>query len=135
MQATSKELYANVVSNTGKDPALIKSIGDAVFYRLFTFFKYPESLICKLKGVGFWYMRKKKLNEYIHRWDSYYMMEPPPAYEDLKQMREYENNRRQFNILIERQKQYELYLKKKLEIRAIRYKTQPIQKPKTEEEC
>lgn len=133
MQATSKELYNKVALSMEKDPKLVKSVGDTVFYRLFMFFKFPDSIICKLKGIGFWYMRKKKLNEYIHRWDSYYTMDPEPVYSDEKVMKDYLSNKKQFNILIERQKQYEAYLIKKLEIREIRYKTQPFKKPKNEE--
>ena len=135
MQVTSKELYKEIAENTKRELSLVKSIGDAVFQELSSFFRNPNALICKLKGVGFWYMRKKKLNEYIIKWDSYYMQSPIPTLKNEEAQKVYLYGRNQFNILLDRQKQYELFLLKKQKIREIRHKTQPLQKPKTTEEC
>lgn len=135
MQATSKELYKNVASSSGKDLSLIKSVGDAVFYKLFLFFRNPDSLICKLKGVGFWYMRKKNLNDYVKKHANYYSKEEERIFKDERDARDYERNKIQYFTLVDRQIQYASYLAKKAEIRLIRNKTQPLQKPKPDEEC
>jgi hypothetical protein len=135
MQATNKELYKKVSETYKHDPNLVKSIGNCIFFELSSFFKNPSSLICKLKNVGTWYMRKKSLHEYIHRWDSYYTQDPSPIYEDAKLMQAYINNKNQFNILTKRVIDYDEYVKKKKRIQEIRHKTQPLIKPKPDEEC
>ncbi len=133
MQATSKELYKEVSTSTGRELALVKSVGDAVFQGMFFFTKHPESLIFKVKGLGYWHMRKKKLDNYIHKYYGTYTGEY--ISDDEKAMREFLNNKRQFQILLERQKEYDVYLEKREKIKEIRYKTQPFLIPKNQEEC
>lgn len=133
MQTTSKELYKEVASTTNKDIKLIKSIGDTIFIATSNFFKYPPTLIGKLKGIGFWYMRRKMLDEYLKKNNNYYNTNIIRTFEEEKSEKEYKRNKEQFDILIKRQVDYNLYKEKKEKIKAIRYQTQELQKPKNEE--
>lgn len=133
MQSDHKEIYKLSAKRTGKDEVLYKDIGNFVFAELYSMFRKPKSLIIKLKGVGFWFLRRKRLFGVINMY--------PPDFEKKQEdfSSEYaflknENKKEIYTLFQERLKEYESYAQEKTVVRKERNKTQFLLKPKSEDE-
>ena len=65
MQTVINTIYKQVSVSSEKSLEIVKSVGDKVFESLLKNFKKPPSLILKLRGLGYFYMRKNKLEEIL----------------------------------------------------------------------
>lgn len=129
MQSSWKEIYKKTAERTGKSEQDYKQIGNFVFHGLYTALRRPKNLIVKLKGVGFWYLRKRRVDYTLTR-------VPDPDKDDFKTELErtlYQNRIELYEILLERSKDYEKYIEVKKEIRKKRNETQVLLKPSNEE--
>lgn len=63
MQWESKDIYKKVASDTGRDEAFVKALGDFVQKKLVEELKQPRKLILSLKGIGRWFLRKKRMQD------------------------------------------------------------------------
>lgn len=136
MQRVINDVYKKVGEDTNKSYDLIKSVGDSVFKNLLANIKKPECLILKVKGLGSFYLRKAKLAAYIESYRRFYT---DPTYERTQlaiqeSPETYENKQKQYFNFCERLKDYDRYLDKKKIIKEIRNKTQPVIKPKDDDE-
>ena len=122
MQSDPKEIYKLTAERTGKSEQTYKDIGSAVFQALAQGMKRPKTLILKLKGVGQWYLRKKRMEIMINIFPPNYERVSVNAQETLK----LENRREIYEIFIERMKEYEEYLQIKREIRKKRNENQTL---------
>ena len=61
MQAESHHIYKKVFEKSGEDLDLITAIGDIIQKETAANLRRPENLIVKLRGVGSWYLRKKRM--------------------------------------------------------------------------
>lgn len=59
-----KDLYKELENDGLLSYKEAKDVGDAVFSALLKSFKKPSSLIIKVRGLGDFFLRKKKLTEY-----------------------------------------------------------------------
>lgn len=127
MQSDDKSIYDLTSKRTGKSTQLYKDVGTFVFSSLYEKLRKPKSLIIKLKGVGTWYLRKKRMETLM----SYYPEDYDKKEVDVEIMSplsilNYENKREMFLLFKERLAEYDRYITLRNEIRQERFKTQTI---------
>lgn len=128
MQSDHKEIYKLTSIRTGKSEEMYKELGNFVFANLYSFFRRPSSLIVKLKGVGSWYLRRKRMEILV----GYY----PPDFSRKKEdfpseqsILKWENKVEIYNLFTERLKDYEKYTELRNQIRQKRNETQVLLRP------
>lgn len=132
MQSDYKEIYKLTAKRTGKNEILYKDVGNFVFAELYSMFRKPNSLIIKLKGIGFWFLRRKRLYHAIEKTPANY----EKTREDFSTDYSFEKNEAKkdlHELLIERIKEYNEYVEIKKQIRIERNKTQVLVNPKRDE--
>lgn len=129
MQSDWKEIYKITAERTKEPEQLYKDLGNFVFSKLYSNLRRPKSLIIKLKGVGTWYLRKKKMQEF-----KYPKEEKILGVDFILEVNKYQNRLEMWNIFQERLKEYEEFLKIKQEIRKARNEVQGLLEPFTKED-
>lgn len=129
MQSDWKEIYKITALKTGKSENLYKDIGNFVFASLNKNLKKPKSLIIKLKGIGYWYLRKYRIERKVEDFDPDKPVKINKWAESMG-IFPHENKLEMIKIFKERLKDYDEYIKLRGEVKAERYKTQQIIKPK-----
>lgn len=125
MQSDIKQITKITSKRTNIEENLYLSVANFVFSELHSIMRRPPSLIIKLKGIGYWFLRKARMQKIVD--------ENPPDFdkkeEDFKYFLEHianENRKEVYAIFLERLKDYEKYLEKKGKIRIERNKTQTL---------
>lgn len=125
MQTDYKELY-RLASLQGKGTEQeYKDIGNFVFNALYSELRRPKTLIIKLKGVGSWFLRRKRMQTVIDVYPPNFDKKPEDFSSPLDLLK-HENKIEIYNIFKERLKEYEEYIKERDEIRKIRYENQTL---------
>ena len=117
MQTDSKELYKLTAQQHGLPEQFYKDLGNFVFSSLYKSLRRPESLIIKLKGVGYWYLRRARMKLIAEKYNP--LMGPEPITEAEKNI--FASRLETHEIFIERLKEYEQYILERNEIRNLRY--------------
>lgn len=128
MQTDNNALFSLTAERTGKEENLYKAIGNLVFSTLYKKQRRPNFLITKLKGVGSWYLRKKRIEDIILAYPPNFKEFPEETKdfgEKMKKLR-YENKVEIYNLLKERINDYKEYIAERDVIRKKRYETQTI---------
>lgn len=128
MQSDWKEVYRLTAERTGKSEQRYKDIGNFVFKSLYRHLRRPKSLITKLKGIGTWYLRKKRMEIVIKYFPPDFEKKP----EDFKHplsLLEYENKMEIYQLFQERLKEYDVYIEERTKTRKKRYETQTLLTP------
>lgn len=118
MQYNSKEIYKEVSEENNISLASVKVVGDTVFLNINKRMKSPSSIILRIKGLGFFFLRNLKMQKFL----------------------EYEKNKGEsgdkelINILEARVEDYKRYLEKKKQIKQYRIEHGEIVKPIIQEE-
>lgn len=123
MQSNVKDIARLTSERTGVPEQEYKDMLDVVFHTLYKKLRRPNSLIVKLKGVGSWYLRRKRMVEMVEKY-------PPKApkdngFKDLALFK-YENRVEIYEIFKKRLVEYEEYINERNEIRKKRYVTQKL---------
>ena len=131
MQSEVKHIYKQTATRTGEDEQVYKDIGTAVFASLNRTLRRPSTLITKLKGVGSWYLRKKRMEIIVEIF--------PPNFEKDDFQSDYgilkhENKLDLYNLFKARLADYDKYLEIRNEIRKIRRETQTLLQPTDRED-
>ena len=132
MQSDYKEIYKITSKRTGKDELLYKDIGNFVFTELYSMFRKPNSLIIKLKGIGSWFLRRKRLQGVIDMYPADYEKKQEDFHSEFSFLKN-ENKKELHTIFKARLKEYDEYIELKQEVRKERNKTQSLVKPKPDE--
>lgn len=120
MQTVISKIYNEVALENELDPNIVKSVGDKCFQHLLKNFKKPLSLILKMRGLGYFYMRKNKLNEFLIKLDTseerynkeeFLQYETPVFIEHRKELKQ---------VLLDRQLEYGRFIEKKQIIKSLR---------------
>lgn len=119
---------------TGKSLELYKAIGEAVFTSLYAHLRRPKSLIIKLKGIGTWFLRKRRMEILLEFFPPDFDKNPADFQHPLSLIA-HENKVEIYNILKNRMVEYEEYIRIKREIRKIRNSTGKLIEPKIDDEC
>jgi hypothetical protein len=133
MQSDHKQLYKLTAERTGNSEQQYKDIGNFVFAELYHNLRRPSHLIFKLKGVGTWYMRKKRMEIIVNLYPPDFEKKP----EDFKHplaLLKYENKVEIYNIFKERLEDYNRYLAIRAEIRQKRNESQILLEPDKRED-
>lgn len=135
MQSDNNQIYKLTSARTGESEHIYKDIGNFIFAELNAVMRKPSSLIIKLKGVGSWYLRKKRMQIILEQ----YPMDITREKEEFTSEYTYKNyceRRDRHLIFAQRMIEYEDYIRRKKEIRKIRYESQVLLQPnKGEDEC
>lgn len=131
MQSNWKDIYNKASEKYGHSEQTYKDIGNFVYASLYENLRRPKNLIVKLRGIGFWYLRKKRLLIYNNILAPDLNKNPEDFSSDLEQY-EYDNKVELYHLFAERLKDYEKYSEIKSKVREERYKTQTIIPPKCE---
>ncbi len=136
MQALLNHIYKSVSTKSNKDYDLVKSVGDAVFKSLLHNIKHPSSLILKVKGIGSFYMRHKKLRFHMESYRDFYTNPENEKQKNaiIQNEEEFLLKQKQYLNLFNRVEDYKRYVAKKKMIKEIRNKTQPLIEIKKDED-
>jgi hypothetical protein len=128
MQSDDKQIYEITSKRTGKPTQLYKDVGTVVFSSLYEKLRKPKTLILKLKGVGSWYLRKKRMETLLSYYPVDYDKMPLDSVELMSphSILRHENKKEMYSMFKERLAEYEKYIALRNEIRQERFKTQTI---------
>ena len=123
MQSDYHQIYKLTAERTGKSESIYKDIGNLVFKSLSDNMKRPKKLIFKLKGIGYWYLRRNRIIATIE-------MFPPDSDKQSNETPNLSFDKVEIHALFkERIKDYDKYVEQKSEIRKKRNETQTLLKP------
>lgn len=134
MQSDHKEIYRLTSQRTGKSEQLYKDIGNLVFTELSTMLRKPKSLIVKLKGVGSWRLRKKRMEIVVEDYADGIV----DQYTSPETLQIFADRRERYEMFLERLKEYNEYIsiRKETKVRrnehTILLETDKGQNPSTE---
>lgn len=129
MQTNHLDIYTALAKEKGNEQTY-KDIGSFIFRETAKMLKEPTSLILKLKGVGSWHLRKKRMEIVVNEWEDRSKVRPREEFpSDLSYNIYLEKHLRYINFQ-QRLKEYEKYLSIKKQIREKRYATQVLLTPK-----
>lgn len=132
MQSDYKEIYRLTALRTGKSEELYKEVGNHVFSNLYSFLRRPSALILKLKGVGSWYLRRKRMQIIVDEFPPDFTKTVEDFTSQLSLFK-YENKKEIYEIFVQRLKEYEEYILLRDEIREKRYANQKLLEPPNRE--
>ena len=125
MQSDNNEIYKITSQRTGQSQELYKDLGNFVFKALADGMKKPKSIILKLKGLGYWYLRKSRMEVAVKM----ETREPlPTGIEHIDNIARtgYENRLEMKDHFRDRLVDYEKYIEVRNNVRRIRYGTDTI---------
>lgn len=134
MQSSHLEIYKQVAEKTGKSEQMYKDIGTFIFKETSRLLKNPSSLILKLKGVGSWHLRKKRMEIVVNEWTDRSEVKTREDFTSDSAFQEYQEKHLRYVNFQERLKEYEKYLQIKQEVRKKRNETQRLLEPDEGEE-
>lgn len=120
MQSDWKQIYKLTAERTGVSEQIYKDLGNFVFAALYKTLRRPPSLIIKLKGIGYWYMRRQRMQIVL----DYYPIDENKEVSNPLELFKYENKKEIQEIFKERLKEYEQYIKERDEVRRLRNATE-----------
>jgi len=119
---------------TGKAEQLYKDIGNFVFTELSTHLKKPKCLIVKLKGVGSWWLRRKRMQIVIEEYPYRLNEKTREDFSSDTEYQEYLNKKEQYLNFQERLKEYDEYIRIRDEVRKKRHENTPLLEPPERED-
>lgn len=129
MQSDNNQVYRLTAERTDKPQQFYKDIGNFVFAQLYAMQREPNSLIIKLKGVGSWHLRKKRMEIIVNEFPERNKERTRADYSNDVDYQKYLDKKRVYNLFIERLKDYEEYLSLKRKVNEERRKTQVLLSP------
>jgi len=129
MQSNHLDIYRQVAEKTGKSEQMYKDIGSFIFKETSQMLKNPTSLILKLKGVGSWYLRRKRMQIVVSEYPDRAEVRPREEFGSDVSYEEYLQKHNQYLNFQERLKEYDKYLELKRFIREKRNETQVLLEP------
>lgn len=115
MQSDIKNIYRLTAARTGRAEQMYKDLGNFVQQEIYNSLRKPKSLIIKVKGLGYWYLRKKKMQDFIRMYPPYYDIEGFNDFESEAALKKFENKQELYLILKARLEDYKKFLDKKSE--------------------
>ena len=126
MQTNHLDIYNMLAQETGKSEQIYKDIGSFIFKETATMMKNPTSLILKLKGLGSWHLRKKRMEIVVNEWTDRAKIKTREDFTSDSSYQTYLEKHLQYINFQERLQEYDKYLEIKQEIRKKRYETQVL---------
>ena len=129
MQTDYKQIYKELSEKTGKSEQMYKDLGNFIFAETYNMMRNPKSLIIKLKGVGNWHLRKKRMEIVVTQWTDRRLLRLRHEFDSEASWNTYIEKKIQYEIFEKRLKDYEKYLALKNEIKMKRRETQVLLQP------
>jgi hypothetical protein len=129
MQSSHLDIYKQVAEKTGKSEQMYKDIGSFIFKETSRMLKSPSSLILKLKGVGTWHLRKKRMEIVVNEWTDRSEVKAREEFVSDGAYNHYMEKHLRYINFQERLKEYEKYIEIKRQIRLKRNETQVLLEP------
>jgi hypothetical protein len=129
MQSSHLDIYRQVAEKTGKDEQVYKDIGSFIFKETSQLLKNPTCLILKLKGIGSWHLRKKRMEIVVNEWTDRSEVKTREDFDSDTAYSVYLEKHLRYVNFQERLKEYEKYLSLKQEVRKKRNETQVLLTP------
>lgn len=120
MQSDIKQIYKLAAERTFKSEQMYKDLGNFVQQEIANVLKRPNSLITKVKGLGYWYLRKKKMKDFIRMYPPYYDIEGFSDFESEAALKNFENKQELYLTFKARLLDYDRFLEKKAFIKQLR---------------
>lgn len=133
MQNDYRQVYKELAEENNVSEQLYKDLGNFVFQETYNILRSPTTLIIKLRGLGSWHLRKKRMEIIVNEYPDRGLIKTREEFESDGSFQEYLDKKRQYDIFVERLKDYEEYLKMKREVRAKRNETQTLLQPDNRE--
>lgn len=127
MQSDWKQVYRITSERTGNSEQMYKDLGNLVFAKLGETLRKPKSLITKVKGIGSWYLRKKRMSIVVNQFPPNF--DKNPAEFSASGFLKHENKIELYNLFSERLKEYDEYISIRDEKRKKRYETEKLLEP------
>lgn len=124
MQTSHLDIYSALAKETEKSEQVFNDIGSFIFRETSRMLKEPTSLILKLKGVGSWHLRKKRLLIVVNEWTERAQVRIRDEFPSDMAYIGYLDKHLQYINFQERLKDYDRYITIKKQIREKRYETQ-----------
>lgn len=123
MQSKGELIYRKVALENDEEFDFVKSIGDTVFKAVYNEMKSPRNLVIKVKSLGQFIVRSKKINQEWanlrdNLWD--YNEESNNNFITNEELEEYKKDRERYKVLKFLVEQYEVYKAKKKLYRKLR---------------
>lgn len=134
MQTNHLDIYSMLAKETGKSEQMYKDIGSFIFKETAVMMKNPSCLILKLKGLGSWHLRKKRMEIVVNEWTDRAKLKTRDDFSSDSSYQTYLDKHLQYVNFQERLLEYDKYLDIKHEIRKKRYETQVLLLPNTSDE-
>lgn len=116
MQSNREEICKITSQRTGKEEQVYKDIWNFVFKQAASMLSDPKSLIIKLKGVGSWYLRKRRMEIVVSEFTEF-EDRPREEFDTDYGYNSYLERKIRYNVFVERLKDYEKYLVIRKEVR------------------
>lgn len=129
MQTNHLDLYRLTAERTGKSEQMYKDLGTFIFKETSQMLKHPSSLILKLKGLGSWWLRKKRMEIVVNEWTDRAKIKTREDFSSDSGYQEYLAKHLQYQNFIERLREYDKYMEIKQEVRKQRNETQVLLEP------
>lgn len=129
MQSDYRQIYKELSEEKGKPEQLYKDLGNFIFQQTYNMLRNPDSLIIKLKGLGNWHLRKKRMEIIVNEYSDRGVEKTRENFDSDSSYSEYLEKKKQYDIFVERLKDYDEYLKMKKDVREQRNKTQVLLEP------
>ena len=126
MQTNHLDIYKQLAQEKGKSEQMYKDLGSFIFKETSRLLKNPSSLILKLKGIGSWHLRKKRMEILISEWPEREKVRTREEFGSDSGYDQYMEKHRLFKVFKERLVEYEQYLTQKAEVRKKRNETQTL---------
>lgn len=123
MQSDINNIYKLTSLRTGKDEKIYKDIGRYVFGELASNIRKPKSLIIRLRGLGTFYLRKRRMEVALEHFPPDWETELTEENHSIGNVIN-ENKKNMHNIFKERLKDYDRFLEFRNSLRTIRRKSQ-----------
>lgn len=133
MQSNHLDIYEMTAEKTGKSEQMLKDLGSFIFKETAALLKEPTSLILKLKGVGSWHLRKKRMEIVVNEWTDRAKIKTREDFNTDSAYKTYLEKHEQYKMFQKRLEEYQRYLAIKKEIREKRFQSQILLTPKDDE--
>ncbi len=127
MQSNHLDIYKMVAADTGVSEDLYKDIGSFIFKETARLLREPNSLILKLKGVGSWHLRKKRMEIVVYEWTDRSTIKTREDFTSDASFKEYQEKHKRYINFQKRLEEYDKYLAIKAEVRLKRNENQVLQ--------
>lgn len=129
MQSDYKQVYKFTAKRTGKSEQMYKDLGNFVFSELASNMKRPTHLIIKLKGIGSWHLRKKRMEIVVTEFPQRNEEKTKEDFPFEVAYQIYLDKKEEFKIFLERLKDYDQYISLRNEIRKKRHENTTLLEP------